>query len=87
MNDIEQDAHFLLGLFEEHATNFGPNEENWVSNKGLELMTTFFDSIPRDDRGFIFLAFLNMLHQNGYMYNMDQFMDMDPTEDMIELVQ
>ena len=85
MNDIEQDAHFLLGLFEEHSYDY--DEERLVSERGLELMTTYFDNVDRDDRGFVFLEFLNLLHHNGYKYEMDQFMDMDETDEMIEVVQ
>jgi len=82
---MKESAKALYDLFVEHSKDFGEPEGRLVSGEGLELMSDFFETVDRDQRGFVFLAFLQLLHENGYVYEVEQFVDIDHTDEIPEL--
>ncbi len=78
--DIKAAAENLLSMFEDHM---GETREEYtegvslISEEGLYEMSTFFGTVPEEERGFVFLAFLAHLYDEGHKYNMQQFLQME----------
>lgn len=77
---VDSDATQLFNLFEQHA-NKVDKESVRVSEPGLKEMSLFFAAVPRENRGYVFLNFLNKLYINNYSYDLLQFMDMEKVDE------
>jgi hypothetical protein len=77
--DVDEAASVLTMLFEDNSED----EEGalLVSSDGLQLMGDFFGTVPREERGIVFLSFLSNLYAEGHCYNVQQFLDMEPIAD------
>jgi hypothetical protein len=76
--NTEAAAENLLFLFEGHV-NIG-EETQEVTDQGLFEMSAFFGTVPPEQRGNVFLTFLTRLHDKGYHYSMQQFLNVDDME-------
>jgi len=77
--DIDIAANGLLDLFEDNTEI--ESGASMVTEEGLINMGEFFDDVPREDRGYVFLAFLGRLYEEGYSYDMQQFLTMEQVQD------
>jgi hypothetical protein len=77
--EIDTAANGLLGLFEDNTEM--ETGSNVVTEVGLISMGELFNEIPMEDRGYVFLAFLGLLYEEGYSYDMQQFLTMEQVQD------
>lgn len=77
--EIDTAANGLLDLFEDNTEI--ESGASVVTEDGLINMGEFFDEIPMEDRGYVFLAFLGRLYEEGYSYDMQQFLTMEQVQD------
>ena len=78
--EIRESSLLLLKIFED----FSEEDEygaRLVSDMGLEAMSTYYGTIPYNQRGMVFISFLSDLYDSGHCYNMQQFLDMEEVED------
>ncbi len=77
---VETDAVRLFELFKDNI--YKVDEESVrVSEEGLREMSLFFASVPVENRGYVFISFLNLLYENNYSYDLLQFMDMEKVDE------
>ena len=85
MFDNETASNKLMDLFEENSKEI--EGEHLVNDEGLTKMGEFFSTIPLDSRADVFISFLDILHEEGYAFNMEQFSGVsnepDPEEDVL----
>lgn len=77
---MEQHAHKLFEIFEENGVE-NPDGTTEVTVDGLAEMTEYFDEVPEEERAFVFLEFLQILSQNGFSYDVRQFLDVGEDDD------
>ena len=77
--DVDKSAGNLLHLFKEHMDTV--KEVSIVSQKGLKEMSAYFGTIPLEERGYVFLSFLAFLFEEGFKYDLQQFLKMEAIED------
>ena len=77
--DTEAASKQLLELFEEFSE--GRNGASLVSEEGLQNMSTYFGTVPEEERGYVFLSFLADLYEEGYKYDAQQFLNMEEAND------
>ena len=85
MFDSETATNKLMELFEDNSKEV--NGEHLVSEAGLTQMSEYFVTLPLDRRAFVFIDFLDLLNDEGYVFNMEQFSQVsnepDPEEDVL----
>ena len=74
--DINDAAGDLLTLFEVYSEEDGDGAR-LVSEEGLTNMSAYYGTVPEEARGMVFLAFLANLYDEGHIYNVKQFTEMD----------
>ncbi len=85
--DVEGASRQLLRLFEAHSRTYvgwGDKLGEYptvVSEEGLLKMSTFFSTVPEEERGYVFLSFLADLYEEGYKYDAQQFLNMEEAND------
>lgn len=71
MFDNEAASNKLMELFENNLKEI--EGQHLVSELGLTKMGDVFESVPLDSRADVFISFLDMLHEEGYDFNIEQF--------------
>ena len=83
--DSEAASGKWMELFEDNSKEI--EGEHLVSEEGLTKMSTLFECVPLEVRADVFISFLDMLHEEGYAFNMEQFSGVsnepDPEEDVL----
>ena len=77
--DVDKSATNLLHLFKEHMDVV--KEVSHVSKKGLKEMSSYFGTVPMEERGYVFLSFLAFLFEEGFKYDLQQFLKMEAVEE------
>lgn len=72
---IDNSAEDLFELFVHYSVD--KSGVLLVSEEGLFEMSNYFETVPEEDRGYVFLSFLSMLYEEDYRYDMQQFLQMD----------
>ena len=78
--DPEYWADVLFEAFKGNVVDMGDNAVR-VSEEGLDMMSKLFGAIPMLDRGYVYMIFLANLHAAGYMYDAQQFTQMEKQDD------
>ena len=68
MKDVNTKANEMKEIFEKYA-----NQLDKLNNKGLKAMGEFFETVPVDIRGDVFVEYMNLLNEGGYEYEVEQF--------------
>ena len=77
--NINAASNRLLELFEEFSEE--RQGVSFVSEEGLQSMSIYFGTVPRDERGEVFITFLFLLYSKEYYYNVRQFSDMEEIDE------
>ena len=77
--DVAVASRQLLKLFEEYTKEI--DGARLVSEEGLQNMSTYFGTVPEEERRYVFLFFLADLYEEGYKYDAQQFLNMEVGED------
>lgn len=77
--DIEGAATNLFDIFMQYSVE--REEVLLVSEVGLQAMSNAFGMVPEWERGYVFLNFLANLYDKDFKYDMQQFLNMEPTEE------
>ena len=77
--DIVYAAKGLLSRFK--GCNKKEDGVYLVSEYGLENMSTYFGTVPKEERGHVFLEFLCMLYDHEYIYDVRQFLGMEEVKE------
>ena len=77
--DTELEAYTMLVIFESYIIH--DNGGHRISDTGLAALSHYFEGVPRDERGHVFLNFLALLNQAGYHCDVSQFTGMEDQEE------
>lgn len=77
--NVDGAANNLFKLFEDNT--FEEDGAQLATEKGLGLMSEFFGTVPMEERGYVFIAFLGMLYETDRRYDKHQFLNMEAVEE------